>query len=116
MATLRPRTVQVGLTALFALLLGGCASSGPGAAKEAEPEVSRIETEPAGASVFMEGGFVGTTPCAFLMPAKKEVTIRIERPGYQFVEELLRRNANVAADAPEGVGWEEVYFWNLTAK
>lgn len=95
--------------------IAGCASSGPGAERY-EPRLSLIETEPAGASVFLEGGFVGVTPASFMMPARPEVTIRIERPGYLFVEELLRRRSNVPADVGEGVGWEEVYFWPLTPK
>jgi hypothetical protein len=122
MDTLRP-TIRIRgqFRVTLALVLGlstlslGCATSGPGAVRH-EPQVTKIETEPAGASVFMEGGFVGTTPCAFLMPAQPEVTIRIERPGYQFVEELLRRHSQTPNDAAEGVGWDEVYFWPLTAK
>ena len=113
----RGRTSLALVAALLTIgaCLAGCASSGPGAERY-EARLTLIETEPAGASVFLEGGFVGTPPASFMMPARPEVTIRIERPGYQFVEELLRRRADVPPDAQEGVGWETSYFWPLTPK
>ncbi|MGE0710221.1 MAG: PEGA domain-containing protein [Planctomycetota bacterium] len=97
------------------IALGGCATTGPGAPRH-EPQVSKFETDPPGASVFIDGGFVGVTPTGVMLPGRPEVSIRIEKPGYLFVEELLRRAPGTPSDAPDGVGWESLYPYTLNAK
>lgn len=95
-------------------LLSGCGSA-PGR-PEFKEVLSSIESDPAGASVFVDGGFVGTTPAKFRLPAKKRVELRIERPGYVFKEEVLLRKVGTPADAPAGVGWEPLYYYPLLKK
>src|SRR5688572_9541676 len=103
------RTCQV----VAPLFLAGCASGGidPGA-----PIMSRFETDPPGGSVFVDGGFVGVTPTAFHLPAKPSVDLRIELHDHFPVVERLDRRLGLPADAPDGTGWEPVYFWPLNRR
>ena len=103
---------KIGLYFLLPLFLLAC--SGPGAARHVV-EHSAFETEPEGASIYIDGGFVGTTPTKFYLPAKDTVELRIQRPGYLPHEEELYRD-KVGEGAGEGVGWESLYFFPLTAK
>ncbi|MCA9774864.1 MAG: PEGA domain-containing protein [Myxococcales bacterium] len=83
---------------------------------EHDPRASRIETAPDGASVYIDGGFVGTSPATFFIPAKARVDLRLELPGYMPLEDVLVRAAGTAPDAPDGVGWDEVYYYPLNRK
>lgn len=101
------------LAAVVALV--GCA--GPDAGQEAgAPVLSRFESEPPGASVFVDGGFVGATPTSFHLPAKPSVHVRLELPGYFPVDTMLDRRKDLPADAPAGTGWEDLYYWPLVRK
>ena len=102
-----------GIACFLACFLVSC--KGLDATRQASPERSSFETEPEGASLFIDGGFVGTTPTRFFLPAKPRVQLRIQRPGYLPVEETLIRTA-VGPDQGEGVGWEPLYFFPLTPK
>lgn len=99
--------------ALVALLAGGCAGAqtDPGA-----PVQSRFESDPSGASVFVDGGFVGVTPTAFHLPAKPTVEVRLELHDHFPATARLDRRVGTPPDAPAGVGWEPVYYWPLTRK
>jgi hypothetical protein len=99
---------------LFVLLATGCSSLG--GAKENAPVVSLFETRPTGASVFVNGGFVGTTPARFTLPAEDRVDVRLEFPGYVPQEDVLVRRRSVPVDAEEGVGWESNYYYELMGK
>lgn len=99
---------------LLVLLATGCSSLG--GAKENVPVVSLLETRPAGASVFVNGGFVGTTPARFTLPAEDRVDIRLELPGYTPQEDVLVRRRSVPEDAEEGVGWEANYYYELVGR
>lgn len=97
-----------GLT-LGLLLLAGCAG-GPEGDPNSNPG-SLFESDPPGASVFVEGSFAGTTPTHVALPAKARVAVRIERPGYLTQDEILTRKA--PPSAPAHVGWEQVYYFHL---
>lgn len=99
------------LVALSSLLL---ACAGPGATRH-EPKRSAFESEPEGASVFVDGGFVGSTPTSFFLPAKDVVEVRVTYPGYLPMEEELHRG-KVPEEAGEGVGWEPSYYYPLKPK
>ncbi len=73
--------------------------------------MSKIESLPQGASVFVGGGFVGLTPASFQLPAKPRVEIRLEFPGYIPYEDILIRRKGLPKDLEGelGVGWDEVY-------
>jgi hypothetical protein len=101
---------------LPAILLGFTGCQSVGGAKEYQPVLSKFETNPPGASVFVEGGFVATTPASFYLPAKPRVSIRLEMVGYLPVEEVLVRAKGTPEGAEEGAGWEELYFWELYGK
>ena len=90
-----------------AMLLGGCG------APEMPQRASRIETDPPSAAIYVDGGYVGKTPTAFHLPAKDKVQLRLELPGYSPQEDVLYRDSATPAGAPEGVGWEEVYWYPL---
>lgn len=109
------RTSRSGLILAAILALVGCAGADTNADASA-PVLSRFESEPPGASVFVDGGFVGTTPTAFHLPAKPSVHVRLELPGYFPVDTMLDRRTGLPADAPAGTGWEELYYWPLVRK
>jgi PEGA domain-containing protein len=94
------------------LLLLAC--SGPGATRH-ESVRSAFASDPEGASVFIDGGFVGQTPTSFFLPDKDIVDVRVQHPGYLPMEEELHR-AKVPEEAGEGVGWESSYYYPLTPK
>lgn len=96
------------------LVLGGCASSD--GAVDSAPLLSRFESAPPGASVFVDGGFVGITPTSFHLPAKPSVHVRLELPGHFPVDTMLDRRLGMNADAPAGTGWEDLYYWPLVRK
>lgn len=106
------RAPIIGLTLLFSALSLGC--SGPGATRH-DPARSTFESDPAGASIFVDGGFVGRTPTAFFLPAKEQVEIRILHPDCLPLEEVLYR-AKVAEGSGEGLGWDPTYFYPLNPK
>jgi hypothetical protein len=91
------------------LLLGLAGCSSLGGARDNSPVLSLFETRPPGASVFVEAGFVGTTPCSFYLPAQDRVEIRLEFPGYLPQDDILVRRRSVPKDAEQGVGWESNY-------
>jgi hypothetical protein len=99
---------------LAVLSLAACAS------QEERPSAKKLqsafETDPAGASIFIDGGFVGTTPTSFHLPPKRRVALRLELPGYFPIDTTLDRAAGTAADAEEGVGWDAHYFFPLQKK
>jgi hypothetical protein len=101
---------------LLSGLLLGLAGCSIGGVKDNSPRLSKVESNPSGASVFVEGGFVATTPASFYMPAKARVGIRIELPGYLPIDEVVVRSKSVPKEAEEGVGWDEVYFYELYSK
>lgn len=100
---------------MVALALAACASQEP-ERPSARRVQSSIETDPAGASIFVDGGFVGTTPTSFHLPPKRRVALRLELPGYFPVDTFLDRAAGVPAEAEEGVGWDAHYFFPLQKK
>lgn len=102
--------------ALIGVILSasGCASAPGAPGSGAHP--STIRTDPAGAAVFVDGGFVGTTPASFMLPAKDRVDLRLELPGYMSHDDVLLRAPGTPADAPAGVGWDEVYHFPLVRK
>ena len=97
---------------LTVAILAGCSSTN----RELEPRLSLVETDPDGASVFVGGGFVGLTPASFYLPAQERVDLRIELPGYVPEEQVVVRSRSTPKDAPEGVGWDEVYYFPLLPK
>jgi hypothetical protein len=101
------------LVTFLALACGACAGTGidPGA-----PILSRFETDPAGASVFIDGGFVGTTPTAFHLPAKPTVEVRLELHDHFPATARLDRRIGLPADAPAGTGWDPLYYWSLNRR
>jgi hypothetical protein len=104
---------QAGSVALVAFLLNGCA----GAQTDPDaPVASRFESDPAGASVFVDGGFVGVTPTAFHLPAKGTVEVRLELHDHFPATARLDRRVGTPETAPAGVGWEPVYYWPLVRK
>lgn len=98
---------------LIVAFLSGCSSVGD---RSSDPRLTLIETDPKGASVFVDGGFVGTTPASFFAPAKDRVDLRLELPGYVPQEDVLVRRKNLPPGAAEGIGWEESYYYPLTPK
>ena len=100
------------LVAGVLLGLTGCM----GGVNDNAPHLSTVESNPAGASVFVDGGFIAITPASFYLPAKDRVGIRLELGGYLPVDEILVRSRSVPEDAEEGVGWDEVYFYELYSK
>jgi hypothetical protein len=42
-----------------------------------------IESDPPGAKVTLSTGATGTTPTAFKLPRKHDLTVQIEKPGYE---------------------------------
>ena len=98
----------------LALPLLVIACSGPGATRH-ESIRSEFNSDPEGASVFIEGGFVGQTPTSFFLPNKDVVDVRVQRPGYLPMEEELHR-AKVPEGVGEGVGWESSYYYPLNPK
>lgn len=104
---------QAGAAALL-LLLGACAASED--TPNTRPVLSRFESSPPGASVFVDGGFVGITPTSFHLPAKASVHVRMELPGHFPVDTMLDRRLGMTADAPAGTGWEDLYYWPLVRK
>ncbi len=96
------------------MLLVGC--QGGGITPGTSPALTKIETDPPGANVYLDGGFVGVSPASFFMPAKPRLQLRIEHPNYLPVDETMIRHKGTPADAEEGVGWDEVYFYPLTRK
>lgn len=103
---------KIGFYLLLPLLFVAC--SGPGATRH-ESVRSAFNSDPEGASVFIDGGFVGQTPTEFYLPAKKRVDVRVQRPGYLAMEEELHREP-VPEGAGEGVGWEPSYYYPLSPK
>lgn len=106
----------LGLSLCFALAAQvGCAALG---GATTAPRLSTFESDPPGASVFVDGGFVGTTPASFYLPAKDRVEVRLEAPGYAPHEDVLLRRTTVPeeARAEEGVGWEDLYYYRLLPK
>jgi PEGA domain len=67
-------------TLVAALLLSACAS-----------HRATFVSVPAGASVFVNGEEIGTTPCTFCYKEGSETdyNIRVERGGYQAIEQQL---------------------------
>lgn len=90
--------------ALFAL---GCG------APEMAQRASKFETVPKDAAVYVDGGYVGRTPTAFHLPAKPKVWVRVELPGYAPIEEQLYRDVATPPEAVEGVGWQDLYYYEL---
>ncbi|MCO5167811.1 MAG: PEGA domain-containing protein [Planctomycetes bacterium] len=78
--------------------------------------LSRLETEPPGATVFVDGSFVGITPTSTYLPAKSSVHVRLELAGHQTIDTMLDRRVGVPAGAPPGTGWEAVYYWPLVRR
>lgn len=74
---------------------------------------SRLETDPPGATAFVDGRFVGVTPTTVQLPARRSARARLELPGYAPVEVSLDRAPGTPEDAEPGVGWEPAYFWRL---
>jgi hypothetical protein len=90
-------------------LLSGCAG---GAENAHKPLVnSTFESDPPGATLFVEGSFAGTTPMEYQLPAQARVEVRVTRPGYKTHTEVLTRKA--PPSAPVGEGWEAVYYFSL---
>jgi hypothetical protein len=104
---------QAGVAALL-LVLGACAASEE--ASDSRPVLSRFESAPPGASVFVDGGFVGITPTSFHLPSKPSVHVRMELPGHFPVDTMLDRRLGMSAEAPAGTGWEDLYYWPLVRK
>lgn len=114
----RPVTWRSGrswISALVVATLVGCAATEEGAAPTKDVQ-SRIETDPPGASIFVDGGFVGTTPTAFRLPPKQRVQLRLDLPGHFPVDTVLERAPGVAESAGPGVGWEPFYYFPLRKK
>lgn len=113
----RKRLCGPGMAALAAAMvaLSGCAANDP---KGPDTKVvqSRFESDPAGATIFIDGGYVGTTPTSFRLPPKRQVRLRLELPGHFPVDTTLDRLPNVPEGAEPGVGWEEVYYFVLKSK
>jgi hypothetical protein len=109
---MNPKAWLVTLVVLMGLT--GC--QGVGGVNDNTPRLSKVESDPPGASVFVGGGFVATTPASFYLPAKERVGLRLELPGYLPVDEVIVRSKSVPKDAQEGVGWDEVYFYELYSK
>lgn len=91
---------------------GGGGTSGPVATQKV---LTTIDGSPRGASVFVDGGFVGVAPATFHLPAKKSVEVRVEMPGFVPYQTTLYRAA-VAPGAEDGVGWDDLYYFELTKK
>lgn len=98
---------------LVVLVVGLTAGCNLGGVRDDQPTLSEVDTDPQGASVFIGGGFVGTTPARFYLPAQDRVNLRLELPGYGPQEHLLVRKKAIPVDAEEGVGWAEVYYYEL---
>ena len=112
----RKRVCGPGMAAVVALVAGsGCAAND---AKGPDTKVvqSRFESDPAGATIFIDGGYVGTTPTTFRLPPKRQVRLRLELPGYFPIDTSLDRLPGVAEGAEPGVGWDEVYYFVLKSK
>lgn len=109
----RTKVIRQAVFCLIVAFLSGCSGVGD---RSGDPRLTLIETDPDGASVFVDGGFVGTTPASFYAPAKERVDLRLELPGYLPQEDVLVRRKNLPPDATEGVGWEESYYYPLTPK
>jgi hypothetical protein len=110
----RSRLASLVATAVLAAL-GGCA--GPEGGQDADrPVMSRFDTNPQGATLFVDGGFVGVTPTAFHLPAKPSVEVRIEYPGYFPIDTRLDRQLGLPPDAPAGTGWDPQYYFPLVRK
>jgi hypothetical protein len=107
---------------VLAFGLAGCASGGGdggaagGGAQDLTARLSRIESQPPGASVFVDGAFVGKTPVEVQLPARRQVELSLDLPDHQTVNAHLARALGVPADAGPGVGWEAVYYYPLTPK
>ena len=73
-----PRVAKL-ITALAAVLLAsGCASVTRGT-----KDTLVVESDPAGATVRLSTGGIGTTPTSFQLPRKKDLDVFIEKEGYE---------------------------------
>ncbi len=100
------------LSVLVSALLGGCSSTDEND-KDWPPVRSSFESDPEGASIYIDGFHVGVTPTSFTLPDKDEVEIRIDLPNHFPRTEKLVRAVGVPAGAADGAGWEDLYYWNL---
>ena len=66
---MRPRLIVRLALACALASFAGCAGA-VGIRSDDGPKLSRIESDPQGASVFVNGGFVGSTPAAFHLPPR----------------------------------------------
>ena len=99
----------VGRALLGAALLASAGCAGGGVREDPGPRGSRIESDPPGALVYVDEQFTGRTPVTVFLPARPRVRLRVEHPGHAPSEQELRR-APVGDDAPEGAGWEALYY------
>lgn len=77
-------------------LFTGCATVTRGTS-----EVLVVETEPAGASVRLSNGMVGTSPTSFKIPRKGAVTVTIFKEGYEPLE--VQVHTQVAGSGAAGM-------------
>jgi hypothetical protein len=81
------------LWALTLCFMVACASDPDKKAKDGAAQVDApivktlFVTKPGGATVSLNGIAVGNTPCAFVIPGKKEIEIKIEKQGYWSIVE-----------------------------
>lgn len=79
-------------------------------AVELEPADGRLvlESDPAGATVSIDGTYQGTTPLHVALSANAEHTLRIARPGYRTIERRIRlepaAEETLTVDLPEEYG------------
>jgi PEGA domain len=100
------------LAIVISSLVAGCSSTDEGD-KDFPAVRSVFESDPEGASIYVDGFHVGVTPTSFTLPDKNEVEIRVDLPNHFPRTEKLLRAVGVPPNAAEGAGWEELYYWNL---
>jgi hypothetical protein len=80
------RLVLVAATASWVMLaLSGCATIIRGTTERVS-----FQSEPSGALVRLSNGFTGRTPVSFTVPRKGDLTVQVEKEGYEPMKMTLR--------------------------
>lgn len=74
-------------TAIILLMTSGCATIMSG-----DTEAVTFDSSPSGADVFIDGGYVGTTPMTIRLRKSKKDTVMFKKEGYQTVSRDLSKS------------------------
>lgn len=74
-------------TSVVLLMMSGCATIMSG-----DTEAIHFDTSPTGADVFIDGGYVGTTPMTIRLRKSKKDTVMFKKEGYQTISRDLSKS------------------------